>query len=191
MWVARVSRAPIGVRCEQVRFKRDEPGVDLAAIEKYEQEIEVQLPPDYRAFLLSYNGGVPNPNGFPIPGGRRGRLELIQCFFPLTADRRRLSLVPDNLGDAHDRLYGANIISVPQTRRPFLPVGWFGEVTGLEEEADVEECYGKRILLGIRGPRYGEVHMITRDHYHAGDKTRLLADTFGEFLATLQQPKSR
>jgi uncharacterized protein (TIGR02996 family) len=188
VWLARVSRPPLGTCCRHVRFD-SATATTAASVDQYEQVIGVTLPPDYRAFLLNYNGGVPKPNCFPVPNGRRGRLESIQVFFPLT-DRADVveDPTPNNLGDAHDWLYSSPLaVLFPHERRPFIPVAWFGEVSG-DEESVAGVQYGRRVLLGIRGPRRGEVHMITRDSFAQGDKTRLLAASFSEFLATLQAP---
>lgn len=37
-------------------------------VEEFEQEIGVQLPEDYRRFLLTYNGGEPVDGEFQVPG---------------------------------------------------------------------------------------------------------------------------
>lgn len=188
VWVARVSRPPLGVCCRHVRF--DAPRTTEDLIGQYEQVIGVTLPPGYRAFLLNYNGGTPNPNCFPVPGGRKNRLEAIRAFFPLT-ERRPEDFedpLPRNLGDAHDWLYGSPLMGLfSHARRPFIPVAWFGEVSGTEESVAGVQA-GSRVLLGIRGSRRGEVHMITRDAFNPGDKTRALASSFSEFLAALQGP---
>ncbi|MBY0460291.1 MAG: TIGR02996 domain-containing protein, partial [Gemmataceae bacterium] len=66
VWVARVSRAPIGVCFETKLFVHDLTelaGRDVAphateeAIKAIETEFDIVFPPEYRAFLLNYNGG--------------------------------------------------------------------------------------------------------------------------------------
>jgi uncharacterized protein (TIGR02996 family) len=68
VWVARVSRPPLGVCCDHVRFK--EPGVTLTsdAVTEAERHLGVTFPAAYRAFLLNYNGGTPDPFEFQMNG---------------------------------------------------------------------------------------------------------------------------
>lgn len=48
-------------------------GAPLTAeeLEKFEAHLQVQLPADYRQFLLKYNGGRPEPNLFTFQGQKR------------------------------------------------------------------------------------------------------------------------
>jgi uncharacterized protein (TIGR02996 family) len=68
VWVARVSRPPLGVCCETVRFAdvsdRPRPQLSSADLDWLEARFGLRLPDDYRAFLLNYNGGRPDPQYF-------------------------------------------------------------------------------------------------------------------------------
>ncbi len=46
---------------------------------------QLVLPPSYVAFLLRYNGGQPEPAGFPIEGLADNPLGAIQVFFGIKA----------------------------------------------------------------------------------------------------------
>jgi len=67
VWVARVSRPPLGVCCDHVRFTRGGPPRTPADLDAAEARLGARLPPDFRAFLLNYNGGVPAPAHAPDP----------------------------------------------------------------------------------------------------------------------------
>jgi uncharacterized protein (TIGR02996 family) len=67
VWVARVSRPPLGVCCVAARFKRGGPRRTPADLDRVEERLGARLPADYRAFLLDYNGGVPDPPCVPDP----------------------------------------------------------------------------------------------------------------------------
>lgn len=54
----------------------------LAAFEKY---IRHRLPPHYRAFLLRYNGGNPEPDAFIVRTNRDQTEHIMMCFFPMRA----------------------------------------------------------------------------------------------------------
>jgi uncharacterized protein (TIGR02996 family) len=67
VWVARVSRPPVGVCCDRLRFEDSGPPVSLAAITA--AGLPPETPPGYIAFLLNYNGGNPEPCDFRPPSG--------------------------------------------------------------------------------------------------------------------------
>jgi uncharacterized protein (TIGR02996 family) len=72
VWVARMSRPPFGVCCDHVRFlesrRETRPRITTAELDWIEERFHLTLPTDYRAFLLNYNGGCPDPAHFRFPG---------------------------------------------------------------------------------------------------------------------------
>src|SRR5262249_53969078 len=56
VWVARVSRPPIGVCCDHVRFHDGGPTLSASDLHVVEVVLDVCLPAAYRAFLLNWNG---------------------------------------------------------------------------------------------------------------------------------------
>lgn len=75
VWVARVSRPPMGVFADHVRFgesSSSRPSLSAAHLDWFETRFNLQLPADYRAFLLNYNGGAPEPSHLRIPGREYG-----------------------------------------------------------------------------------------------------------------------
>lgn len=69
VWVARVSRPPKGVCFERVQFRYDrtKPATETA-VDALANEFGVIFPPEYRAFLLNYNGGWNGPEGAEYDG---------------------------------------------------------------------------------------------------------------------------
>ena len=63
VWVARVTRPPLGVCCEQVDVRGRGFAVDAQDIEQFEQRFGITLPYEYRAFMLNYNGCVIDYSG--------------------------------------------------------------------------------------------------------------------------------
>ncbi len=55
VWVARVSRPPVGVCVEHVGFEKRRPPTTQDAITAIETRFNLTLPDDYKAFLLNYN----------------------------------------------------------------------------------------------------------------------------------------
>jgi uncharacterized protein (TIGR02996 family) len=62
LWVARVSRPPVGVCCDRVKFRGSGTALSPTDVNVLERRLSVTLPADYRAFLLNYNGGCPTPS---------------------------------------------------------------------------------------------------------------------------------
>jgi hypothetical protein len=56
VWVARVSRPPVGVCLQTPRLRRDGPPATEEEIDALAEEFGVIFPPHYRAFLLAHNG---------------------------------------------------------------------------------------------------------------------------------------
>src|SRR4051812_45469501 len=50
VWVARVSRPPLGVCCDHVRFSDRGPERTAAHLDAVEKRLKARLPADYRAF---------------------------------------------------------------------------------------------------------------------------------------------
>jgi uncharacterized protein (TIGR02996 family) len=80
VWVARVTPPPVGVCCDRVRIHDRGTPIEPARIDQLEARLQIKLPPEYRAFLLNYNGGVPVPDVYEVHYGTFSR---VQAFFPL------------------------------------------------------------------------------------------------------------
>jgi hypothetical protein len=56
------------------------PQLDVAQIAAYEQRYGLQLPEDYKAFLLAYNGGRPEPSNFKICNFKNNPVGRVKAF---------------------------------------------------------------------------------------------------------------
>jgi uncharacterized protein (TIGR02996 family) len=58
VWVARISRPPLGACAEQIRLRTftnpPQPKLTAADLDALERRFQIRLPVDYRAFLLNY-----------------------------------------------------------------------------------------------------------------------------------------
>ena len=80
VWVARISRPPVGVCCDTLRFQYpwgNPPRVGSAAFDVMQNWMTTDLPPEYRAFLLNYNGGKPDPCRLALADGQVRRVEYL------------------------------------------------------------------------------------------------------------------
>jgi len=80
VWVARVTVPPVGVCCDRVHLIDCGRPIPTSRIDQLEARLKVRLPAPYRAFLLNYNGGTPQPDVFQIGYEHYSR---IQAFFSL------------------------------------------------------------------------------------------------------------
>jgi hypothetical protein len=131
--------------------------LDDATVATFEAKNGIQLPPDYRAFLLAHHGGVPDP-----------------CFY---------WVVPGDWGSGVDSLYGFGPdeyrLQVYLDGRKSLRIG-----DDLLPIGDDGCC--NYLCLALSGPRRGQVVYIDHE-FAPGERgrERRLADSFSEFLASL------
>lgn len=83
------------------------PALEADDVADLEQRLGISFPNEYRAFLLTTNGGRPQPNAFPIVGLADNPFGVIQVFFAVNDAVECCSLdwnyhmhrerIPDNL----------------------------------------------------------------------------------------------
>ena len=80
VWVARISRPPVGVCCDKLRFQYPwgtPPRLEPSAFHVMQNWMTTELPAEYRAFLLNYNGGKPDPGRLGLGDGGVRRVEYL------------------------------------------------------------------------------------------------------------------
>jgi uncharacterized protein (TIGR02996 family) len=156
VWVARVSRPPVGVCCDHIRFSdpgEPRPALTTSDLDWVERRFKLTLPADYRAFLLNYNGGNPEPGMFHLPGRRYdpGYHELVTNFPSVWSAAEPES---DWDCDLVSRLIHLDEYRHGETR-------WLGEphrdlmVVGGLPPAELDW-----LCLGCRGAVLGQVHAV-------------------------------
>jgi uncharacterized protein (TIGR02996 family) len=80
VWVARISRPPVGVCCDHVRFTECGPRLDEPDIRDLAQRSGVKYPEPYLAFLLNYNAGLLTPAIVAPPDQLLLECNPILCF---------------------------------------------------------------------------------------------------------------
>jgi len=167
VWVARVSRPPLGVCADDVTITHRGPRVTPADLATAEAELGLCFPQELRAFLLNFNGGVPTPDDFDL--GQHDANHVRQ-FTSLSQDEGP----PTNLIDGTRHLWQQN----PATRGwLLLSVGRYNRRTP----------WGRtRILISTSSPDVGAIYHLadwrSGEPLHDG---QLLAKSFGRFLARL------
>jgi uncharacterized protein (TIGR02996 family) len=137
LWAARVTRPPIGVCCDQTRFREVGPTLSLAAVREAERQLRIHFPIQFVAFLLNQNGGVPSACRI---AGLNGELEPAELT-------RFLSVLPNHLkASSLRRIRLASWQTPHHVVRQYLTIG---EVTH-----DRPDCV---LMLGLSGSDSGRV----------------------------------
>jgi uncharacterized protein (TIGR02996 family) len=183
VWVARVSRPPVGVCCGHLKFSHTGPHAAPGDLDEVERALGRPLPAAHRAFLLNYNGGVPSAPFFHNPARRGSELGTAERFYGVRVarggavsgadeDRPRLHLRTEqvDLAAAAETLYNGR--QPPPGPRLFAPL------------AANEFPYVN--LIGLSGVRAGKVYWHNYDSLHLADKPRKTADSLPEFLLALR-----
>lgn len=134
-------------------------------LKEFEHKFEMTLPNDYRDFLLTYNGGYPEPDGFWIQG-MDGNGSLVDRFLGIH-------------GGEHDNLLGYLEIYKERIPPNFLPIA--------------HDPGGNLICMSVEGEDKGKIYFW--DHEEEADPDQgetagyqnvyLIADSFTDFFENL------
>jgi uncharacterized protein (TIGR02996 family) len=204
VWCARVSRPPVGVCCDNVRFSphpKTKP-VTSADLDRLEKRFAITLPADYRAFLLNYNGGEPSPNRLYI-SARMYSTDVAdwvtalhgvysEVDAPRFAEYALLNWNPDIvfclqcLELNRNPAYAAPPDSMNhywrgKPHRDLICVG-YGDPNGQNEV----------YCLGFRGEQFGQVFYVAMRNWDMCEDGNCIpiADSFAEFLSLLTELRS-
>jgi uncharacterized protein (TIGR02996 family) len=176
VWTARMSRPPAGCCCDRVQYHEHEPDLTRPtltprAIDAVEGRFGITLPADYRAFLLNYNGGRPEPGTFRGPGGEWVELYDLHTIWSMdgSAQYDEYDLVQRLEVIDEDRARGAENLWSDRWTRDLIDIGR-AAIGGLEE-----------LCLGVTGDAAGRVYLIDL-WMEAPEPVVKVADSFAEFL---------
>ncbi len=182
VWAARVSRPPVGVCCDRLRFAdpgQPRPTLTPADLDWVERRFRLTLPADYRAFLLNTNGGNPDPSHFRIPGRQYdpGYYEAVNNFGSVWS-----AAEPEIDWDC-DLVW--RLVHLDEYRQ--AEPRWQGEphrdlmVVGMLPPADLDW-----VCLGCRGAALGQVYAVAAwlpdDSF---EDRAFVAPSFAAFLGLL------
>ncbi|MCA9242678.1 MAG: SMI1/KNR4 family protein [Phycisphaerales bacterium] len=150
----------------KVSFQRTGAQLSSDSVASLERGLGVELPTDYRQFLLHYNGGQPIPDCVGVAGLAGGATD-VQIFFGI-----RRSVETSNLA--------WNIEQFEQlSREGLLPIAC--------------DSGGGLFCLSLSGPTRGRVYFVDPfDEACATARSFVVADSFDGMLAALfDNPTSR
>jgi uncharacterized protein (TIGR02996 family) len=179
VWVARVSRPPVGICADQIAIGSTHSPATASALDAAEKELGFALPAEYRALLMNHNGACPaiglpkQPARFPfgisevqrflhvLPAGAEGR----------TSHEEEWDLVEavETLCDREFTYGGRNALADGEC----VPVADAGE--------------GDFYCLAVRGPRIGAVYFFHDFTHNAGDPDHLgiVCKSLGALFASI------
>jgi uncharacterized protein (TIGR02996 family) len=169
MWLNRVTRPPLGVCPDQVRFRDAGPPLTGADLERVERELGFRLPWQYGAFLLNYNGGVPEPGQFVLEGQEPEERSEVEWLLRIGAEGPGRNLPLERVV-ANLRRAGA----AGPVNNDLLPIG--NPVT----QDDM-------LFIGVTDLLHGPVYYFNDYTHFSYDAENLIeiAPSFGQFLAML------
>lgn len=107
LWVARVSRPPVGVCCDHLRFERSGPALTPGEIAAAAGGLGIRFPPALVAFYLRTNGGRSNWIQFVYPvGSDEEGWSYDRCPIEFFATIPPGGTVPDGQPPGHDTVWG-------------------------------------------------------------------------------------
>jgi uncharacterized protein (TIGR02996 family) len=168
LWVARVSRPPVGVCCDHVRFRDTGPALTGADLDRIERQLGITIPMEYLAFLLNYNGGVPEPGQFLLEGDEPEEHREVQWLLRIGAEGPGSNLPLEQV--------------VTNLRRADAPGPMPHDLLPIGEPATQDDV----LFIGIAGNQQGRVYYFN-DYFFSYDAENQLeiAPSFGHFLAML------
>lgn len=172
LWVARLSRPPLGVCCDHIVVKHSGTHLSAAVLEECQRRLNVNFAIPLTAMLLNRNGGRPRASIYRSP--RTGDRDGIHWFFPATVD----TLPPKThplVRDTSIESFWAYINSGQAANnslnrdRAFLPFA-FGEEMGL-------------FAVGLTVARFGKIYRFATGSAGFLRSPKLVDDCMTEFLA--------
>ena len=134
------------------------PTLTEAALTDCESKLGVTLPPDYRSFLLRYNGGRPSPDVVDVPDDPQAPTD-IQVFFGV------------------GRQKGSDLVENYE---------WLQELgEGIEMLPIATDSFGNFFCLRLSGA--GEASVVYRSVVESVATTYKVAKTFADFLNAIRE----
>jgi uncharacterized protein (TIGR02996 family) len=191
VWVARVSRPPVGVCSDHIRFEDAQPATSGAELGAVESRLKLSLPAELRAMLLNRNGGRPEPDGYRAAWRKpTGSPDFVARFFSVSAEgpaAKRATTQDQLRKEMRDLEHTTKVLNngfVARTTDPAAHRKW---ASGVREFVSLAEPAGGLgvLAIGLLGRRAGKVYALNRTLLCTSSIPRLLADSLPQFLALL------
>jgi uncharacterized protein (TIGR02996 family) len=187
LWVARVSRPPLGACCDRLRWKASGEPLDPRHLDEIRRWPRVRLPADYAAFLLNHNGGSPLTADFGLTP-RPVRWVPVGTFFPFEpgGDFRKVG----TLNGEVDRYWKTRLPELLADRPRGLTaddVAWYHDFIPVANGGSERYAYA----IGVYGEHRGRLQVIDWEYEPQPFYPELadqLGGSFAGLLALLSAP---
>jgi uncharacterized protein (TIGR02996 family) len=186
VWVARVSRPPIGVCLDRSHFSPRGAGVDGKLIDHVETLFALSLPAEYRALLLNCNGGVfRTPGRHRFEGPRELRFHHLSPSWKLPSYAVRLKAFRFGQGDLRTMIHA--------NRHDYARMSDWGDDApawwaGFLPMACPTDPDSRMLYLGLAGTTRGRIYEFDYLHGMEREGMRKLAPSLGRFFHKRQLP---
>ena len=169
VWLNRVTRPPVGVCSDHVRFSDTGPFLTAVDLERVAREVGLRAPREYQAFLLNYNGGVPQPGQFLLEGDEPEEHREVHWLFRIGSGGPGGNLPLEQV--------------VANLRRARAPSLVDDDLLLIGEAVTQDDM----LFIGIAGNSQGHVCYFNDYTHFSYDPKNLneIAPSFGQFLAML------
>lgn len=153
-------------RWSKLKIINSQSPLSEADLQAVEARLNILFPSDYRQFLLAYNGGVPEPDAFHFKNETGPYTDSCVDRFYAIYDGEYDNFEKQFLSCKADGLLPENMIAV------------------------ADDPGGNMICLSVSGPDTNSVYFWDHEAIDEDDKSanlHLIADSFAEFLAGLQE----
>jgi uncharacterized protein (TIGR02996 family) len=179
VWVARVSRPPVGVCCDRIRFADCGPRLSAKKIDAAERELGCTFPPAYTAFLLNYNAGAVEPRDAAPTEDVTASCKVARSFYALGG-----SFDPESGTGPGDVVKMAEFLRGEEMQSavdPEFPIDRLIPLATPEWDFDI-------VFLGVAGKEFGKVYHLSnlQDHGLDSDHLTVAAPSLPAFLAKLK-----
>lgn len=146
-----------------MKMRESNGTLDIKILDSIEEFWGFGLPNDYKKFLLSYNGGIPENASFNFKGSEDG--SAIDSFYGFVRGSDNILNVARDVGDRY-----------PST---MLPIA--------------DDVYGNRILITVKGSDRGKIYFWDHEmESYEGEEPdhsnlTLIANSFDEFFNSLHE----
>jgi uncharacterized protein (TIGR02996 family) len=180
VWVARVSRPPVGICADKIVMSTNHDPATPADLDAAEEQLTFPLPPELRALLLNWNGARPAVGQPACPLRFRYGLTEVEQFLPvLTRGKKRRTDYEEmwDLVEATETLCDPNFAPHTATGAHLL-----SDYVPLADGGDLGTY-----LMGVRGDVRGKIGFFFDLTHNFGDPDHLgvVFPSLGALLASM------
>lgn len=179
VWVARVSRPPVGICADKIAMRTNRPPATPADLDAAEEQLAFELPAQLRALLLNWNGPAPAIKLPADPPKFRYTLTEVEQFLPVAAVGKKSRA---NYEELWDLVEATETLCASDYMLHAAGVNTMADYVALADGGDLGAYF-----LGVRGKNAGKVAFHWDPTHSMGDPDHfgIVAPSLGALLASI------